>query len=658
MEDRRLATITEALQLARQHHLAGRLAPAEQICRRILTVEPAHPEAVHLLALVAFAGGDVEAAISLLSRAIAASPDNAQFHIDLGVLLRRHGRLNEAVECLLRAVELQPDSVDALHNLGLAFRNLGAPARAMECYRRALAINPCLAETQCNLGRLLLDEGRAAEAIVCCQRAIEFNPLLAEAQNNLGAALVDQGKIDEGVAHYRRALELKPDFVEAQINLGSALKEQGMVAQAITFLRQALQLRPDYAAARSQLIYALHYCPGYTPEQLCAEARQWNQHHAEPLARFIRPHLNDRSPNRRLRLGYVSPDFHAHVVAMNLLPILRNHDHNHFEVFCYSSTPRPDGITARLRESADAWRDTSRLDAQQAAAAIHQDRIDILVDLALHTGGDQLSIFARKPTPVQVTFAGYPGTTGLSAIDYRLTDPYLDPPGVGDHYYTEESVRLPNTFWCYEPVSRDVDLTPLPAFANGYVTFGRLSSFSKVSDQTLRWWAGVLNRVRGSRLMMLADEGSHRQRTLDVLRAEGVGPERVEFVAKQSGPQYLGACQRMDIGLDTFPYNGHTSSLDSFWMGVPVVTFAGSTAVARGGLSILSNLQLPELVARSPEHFVQIAVDLAHDLPRLAALRATLRSRMEASPLMDHVGFTRDLEAAYRAMWQRWCKTA
>ena len=287
------------------------------------------------------------------------------------------------------------------------------------------------------------------------------------------------------------------------------------------------------------------------------------------------------------------------------------HDRRQFESFCYADVVRPDEISRRFRASADAWRDTTGLSDAQFAAGIAADRIDILVDLTLHMAHNRLMVFARKPAPVQVTFAGYPGTTGLAAIDYRITDPWLDPPGLPADCYAEESVRLPNSFWCYDPLENELAFNGLPAAAKGFVTFGCLNNFCKVNPPVLKLWAGVLKAVDRSQLTVLGGEGEHRQRTLDLLETEGVARDRVTFVARRPRPQYLKYYHGIDIGLDTVPYNGHTTSLDSLWMGVPLITLVGPTVVGRAGLSQLMNLGLVELIARSPEEYVRIAVEWA-----------------------------------------------
>jgi predicted O-linked N-acetylglucosamine transferase (SPINDLY family) len=332
------------------------------------------------------------------------------------------------------------------------------------------------------------------------------------------------------------------------------------------------------------------------------------------------------------------------------------HDHQDFEIICYSAVTLPDAFTARMRGHADVWRDIAGLTDEQIVELVRADAIDVLVDLTMHMGPrNHLRVFARKPAPVQVCWLAYPGTTGLSAIDYRLTDPYIDPPGLDDRYYSEESIRLPDSFWCYDPLTSEPAVNALPALELGYVTFGCLNNFCKVNAPVLELWGQVLKAVDRSRLLLLAADGTHRQRTLEVLGREGVAPERVSFVGKQPRPQYLAQHHQVDVALDTFPYNGHTTSLDGFWMGVPVITLVGDTVVGRAGLGQLTNLGMEELAARSPDSFVSIAVALANDLPRLSQYRATLRDQLMKSPLTDAPRFARNVEAAYRGMWERWC---
>jgi predicted O-linked N-acetylglucosamine transferase (SPINDLY family) len=340
-----------------------------------------------------------------------------------------------------------------------------------------------------------------------------------------------------------------------------------------------------------------------------------------------------------------------------LAPLFSAHGHEKFQIFCYSDVITPDKITAMLRSYSDVWHETFGMSDERLADLIRHDQIDILVDLTMHMAGARPLLFARKPAPVQVCWLAYQGTTGLTTMDYRLTDPYLDPPGMFDRYYSEESFRLPDSFWCYDPLTSEPSVNELPALNNGYVTFGCLNSFNKVTDDVLRLWACALRAVDGSRLIVLAGQGSHRERTIDFLRREGIAPERVTFQSFVPRPDYLRLYHHIDIGLDTFPYNGQTTTLDAAWMGVPVVTIVGRTSAARAGASLLWNLGTPELVADSPDQFVSTAVALAQDSKRLNSYRTSLRQQLQKSPLMDAPRFTRNVEIAFRTMWQRWCKT-
>jgi predicted O-linked N-acetylglucosamine transferase (SPINDLY family) len=547
-------------------------------------------------------------------------------------------------------------TIQQAFELGLQHHQAGRLAEAEAIYRQILAAEPRHADSLHLLGVIGGQVGRMDVAIELTRQAIALAPGIPAYHYNLAEAHRVAGQFDQAIAVYRQAIALKPKFPEARSGLSIALRFTGRLDEAIAVCHQNIASNPESAEANSDLILALNYHPGWNARAIAGEQQRWNVEHGEPLRQFIRPHSNDRTPDRRLRIGYVSGDFREHPVGYNMLPLLARHDHDHFEAFCYAEAARPDGLTDRFRSTAHRWRSSVGLSDEQLAAQIREDRIDILVDLALHTAKNRLLVFARKPAPVQVTFAGYPGSTGLTAIDYRLSDPYLDPPGIDESIYSEKTVRLPHSFWCYDPLDcGDLPVNNLPAQSNGYITFGCLNNFCKVNDPVLRLWASVLRAVPSSRLILLAPDGSHRQHTLELLREEGIAFERIEFVSQQPRRKYLELYHRLDLGLDTLPYNGHTTSLDSFWMGVPVVTLVGQTIVGRAGLSQLTNLNLPELIASTLEQHVQIATDLAGDLPRLASLRRTLRHRMETSPLMDAPRFARDVEAAFRSMWRSWC---
>jgi len=357
-------------------------------------------------------------------------------------------------------------------------------------------------------------------------------------------------------------------------------------------------------------------------------------------------------------VGYVSPNFRQHAEAYFLAPLFSAHCHEQFQIFCYSDVIMPDDITAKLRSYSDVWRETLGMSDEKLAELIRDDQIDVLVDLTMHMAGARPLLFARKPSPVQVCWLAYQGTTGLSTMDYRLTDPHLDPPGMFDRFYSEESFRLPDSFWCYDPLTNEPSVNALPASDNGFVTFGCLNNFNKVSDEVLRLWASVLCAVDCSRLIVLAGEGSHRERAIDFLSREGISPERITFQSFSPRPDYLRLYNRIDIALDTFPYNGQTTTLDAVWMGVPVITIVGKTSAARAGASLLWNLGAPELVADSTDQFVSIAVTLAQNCKRLSGYRASLRERLENSTLMNAGRFAANVEAAYHTLWKSWCKAS
>jgi predicted O-linked N-acetylglucosamine transferase (SPINDLY family) len=637
---------------------SGRLDEAAASFRQAIRLKPDLAAAHCNLGNALREMGQLDEAIASYRQAIRLNPDSAVAHCNLGNALKDGGQLDEGLTSFRQAIRLKPDFADAHFGLGNALMGIGRHDEAVAAYRHAIQINPDHAEAYGNLGNTLKSLGRLDEAIASYRQAIRLKPDLAVVHSNLGIALENMGRLEEAIASCRRAIRLKPDLAEAHCNLGNVLKDIGQLDEAIASYRQAIRLKPDLAEAHNNLVFSLHYHPGYDARLIHEEAHRWNQQHAEPLKQFIQAYTNSRGTDRRLRIGYLSADFREHCQALFTLPLLSNHNREAVEIFCYSDVCRSDAVTERIRGCAQVWRSIAGMTDAEVSRKIREDGIDILVDLTMHMAHGRPLVFARKPAPVQVAWLAYPGTTGLSAMDYRLTDPYLDPPGLNDQFYSETTIRLPDTFWCYDPLVTELAVNPLPAQASGHVTFGCLNNFCKVNEPVLRLWGQVLKTVPRSQFMLLCPEGSHRQRVLDILQREGINPNRVELITFRPRLQYLELYHRVDVGLDTFPYNGHTTSLDSFWMGVPVITLVGQTVVGRAGLSQLTNLGLPELIARTPEQYVQIAADLAGDLPRLAELRRTLRGRMQASPLMDAPRFARNIEAAYRQMWGNWVATA
>jgi len=665
-----------------EHQRAGRLVEAERLYRQTLEQNPTHANALFLLAGLEMESGRAADAVDKLTRATALAPNNAVYHANLGEAYRRLERYDLALPALLRAMNLRPDLAEPVFNLGVILDRAGMADGALACFERAASLRPDsvpmrerLAQVRQRAGSqgerepeltrdsvptivaltsALLALGGRDRAIALLRRALEIHPSYPDTHTSLGLAYLQAERADEAIASFRDSLALDPNQAPVLSNLAVALGASGLASETVDASRRALELEP-HPNIHSNLLFFMQFDPRATAASIRAEARAFDRAYGSPARGRIEAHRNDPSPGRRLRVGYVSPDFRNHCQALFTVPLLSHHDHDAFEIVCYSSVKTPDDFTSHLTAYADRWHNVAGVDDDEAARRIRADGIDILVDLTMHMQDNRLLLFARKPAPVQVCWLAYPGTTGLSAMDFRLTDPHLDPEGTDVGIYSEKTFRLPETFWCYDPLVREPEVGPLPALAAGHVTFGCLNNFLKVSAASLDLWGRVLGRVPGSRLVVMAPVGQARERVTAALAKHGVESSRIEFAPRRVRAEYLASYGRIDVCLDTVPYGGHTTSLDALWMGVPVVTLVGPTLVGRAGLSQAKNLGLPELVAATEDEYVERAVGLARNLDRLAGLRATLRPRLERSPLMDAPRFARNLEAAYRAMWQGWC---
>jgi predicted O-linked N-acetylglucosamine transferase (SPINDLY family) len=408
-------------------------------------------------------------------------------------------------------------------------------------------------------------------------------------------------------------------------------------------------------------MHHLNYVTRMMPAEVLAAHKAWAQRHLGRISGGFK-FENASDPDRKLKIGYVSPDFRGHAVSYFVEPVLMGHDRSKFEVYCYSAVHKPDAVTDRLKSRADHWRDITRLPGARAAEMIHADQIDILVDLAGHTSENRLDVFAHRPAPVQVNWQGYPNTTGLSAIAYRLTDEQADPAGTTEAFHSEQLVRLPRTAWCYRPPETCPDVSDLPAKQTGRFTFGSFNRLAKVSAFTIEMWSRAVKAVPGSRLLFKTaglDEPATAKYVREQFARHGLEGDQLDLIGNDPSTQaHLERYSQMDLALDCYPYHGTTTSCEAMWMGVPGIVLVGTTHVSRVGLSLLTSIGLPELAARSADEFVEIAARVASDLDRLAELRRTMRQRMQDSPLMDQSGFCQDIEDAYRQMWRTWCASA
>ncbi len=641
---------------------AGRQEEALISYKLALKINPNLARAHYNLGIVLRDVGRTEDAEASYRRALEIDPGHAKALANLGNVLQDQGRLNEAIESYHRALSIKPDFAEVCSDLGNALQEQGKLNEAIESYQRALSIRPEFSDAYCNLGNAYQAQGKLDEAMTCYKKSLGIQPDFAEVYSNLGSVLKLQGKLDEAVICHRKALAFKPTLATGINRLGNALLEQGMWNDAIACYRQALTIREDYANVRSNLLLAIHYTEKFSPEEVFEEHQRYAEFYEKPLKQYWKAHHKAKAPNERMRVGYISADFRMHSVAYFIESVINKHDKSKFEIFCYFNSTQIDSVTQRFILLADHWVACRGMTDEQLAEKVHEDKIDILVDLAGHTADNRLLTFARKPAPVQVTYLGYPNTTGLAAIDYRLTDSYADPVGLGDELYTETLIRLPKTFLCYCPPKDAPEVQALPAINNHFVTFGSFNAFQKITDSVIVLWSNILLSIPGSKIMLKAaglDQPSIRNKLLMLFEQCGISEKQLILLSKSNEfKEHLSQYHRVDICLDPFPYNGTTTTCEALWMGVPVITHRGDRHSSRVGTSLLVNLGLEELIAESPDEYIKIAIDLAVDIQRLANMRAGLRQRMMDSSLLDSVGFTRTIENAYQDMWSNYLLAA
>ena len=615
------------LTLAQSLMGAKKYADAVAVCTEVLKAHPRNPYANEILGLCEMHLGQMEKALVHLRESCADLPGNAVFAANLGAVCRSAGEAEESVRHHQRAVKLDPDNASYLSNLGEALTGVG----------------------------------RVEEAIRYLERAATLAPTYAPALNNLGSALRQGARLEESYGTLRRCLALAPDLAAAWGNLAQLLETSLATEECLAAYEQYCKLAPGDMDLRSNMLMVALSSPTRSPTDVFLAHREWGELAKKQAgtAGGQAKRVADRAPGRRLRIGYVSPDFRYHAVASFAESFLREHDHGQLEVTCYYASEGRDAMTARLQGYADRWRDVAALSDTELAGRVREDGIDILVDLAGHSSWHRLGAFALRAAPVQVTYLGYPATTGLSAIGYRLTDAIADPPGKTEGLYTEELVRLPETAWCYTAPEEAGEPSAVPSAAAGRVTFGSFNHLRKITPEMVGTWSAVLGRVAGSRMVVSAlglENPWLQQQVLKAFKHAGISGERVSVRGwVQDFAGHLRSYGEIDVVLDTFPYGGTTSTCEAMWMGVPVVTLAGETHASRVGASLLTNVGLGELVARKPEGYVRIAGALAGDAARLRDLRGSLRGRMQSSVLMDGKRFTRNMEAAYRRMWERYC---
>ncbi len=677
----------------------GDLGTAYTRINEAVAADAAYPRAHVNLGNVLRARGDIDNAIAATLTAVHLDPRYAGAHCNLGAMylekrdvataegyyraalelqadlvaaqrglasiLAATDRAAEAVDWLRRAVADDPDDVGAALDLARILVKRGERAEAEEYYLRAVALDDECVEACCMLGELYRARQRDDDANQWYAKALSIEdagadpterPLLARAAAQVGIALISRSRWEEATAQLRRAIELMPQMPDPYVNLAYLEMRQARPQAAVDLYRRAIALDPSAAVPRSYLLFALNMVDSIDPVALCDEHRAFGEWLADVTPPVIAEYRNSLDPDRPLRVGYVSPDFRDHPVAQFVAPVLDRHDASQCAFFCYSNTRYRDKHTDELQARfGDRWRDLTRLTDDQAADVIRQDSIDILIDLAGHTAESRFGVFARKPAPVQASWLGYLCTTGVRTIDYRIVDANTDPAGLTETHHTERLYRLPGSQWVYAPLVEVPIARPPPTGHAGHVVFGSFNQYPKLNDTCLALWSQVLARLPHARLRVAGIASVDvEEQMLRRLERLAIDPACVEFTKRLPRRQYLAAFNDIDIALDATPYNGATTSLDTLWMGVPVVGLAGSRSISRGTYSLLRTLGKTELIADSPAQYVELNVALAMDAQWRERLHRTLRDDLQRSPLMDVPRFVRNLEAAYRTMWQGW----
>jgi predicted O-linked N-acetylglucosamine transferase (SPINDLY family) len=596
-----------------------------------------------------------EDALPPLRRAAELDPTALDTQIWLARTLHAAGYKEESVQCYRSALTLRPNDAALYNQLGIALHDSGDSEAAITAYRRAIELEPELAQAHSNIGVAQFHLKRYEEALASYRQALAIEPDFAVCRANLGIFLRAQGQLEAAIEEFRHARTIRPDYLDAHINLSAALSEAGKLVEAVEACYAALEINPDFMHVHSNLLFCLSHLSASDPAALFAEHLRFGARFETPLMRHWPAHSNDRDPERMLRIGFVSGDFNRHAVANFIVPVFEFLTRSpRLSLYAYYTHNEIDATTQRVKTCLGNWRQVDGRSDEELAEQIRDDAIDILIDLSGHTDKNRLLVFARKPAPVQVTWIGYPGTTGLKSMDYFLTDRHLLPPEFSSQF-TEAFAYIPASA-PFLPSGEAPETNALPALTNGYVTFGSFNRANKLSREVIDLWSALLHAVPNSRLLLAAmPHNTDHQIFVDWFEENGIGGERLSFAKRSDMKAYLQMHHQVDVALDTFPYTGGTTTLHALWMGVPVLTLAGATTAGRTSAAILSHVQLEAFIAHTQAQFVERGTYISNNLPLLAGIRASMRQFMASSamgqPDLIAIGF----EGAMRAMWHRWC---
>jgi len=651
---------SEIIKIAYSNHKDGNFDIAEKLYKQILEIDIDNPNILHLLGVLYIQKSQYLFAKKYLKKACSLKPNSPEYLSNLGIVYKKEKQYKKAILQYQKALQLASDNPQITFNYADLLKEANLISDAKKAYLQTIKIAPNFVDAYNDLSVILRNEKKNKEAFELLKRAIKIKPDFAEAYNNLGVLCLDEDDmINEAVYYFEKAVAINKNYIDALINLAKAYYKAHNTKMMIKYLQIALKYKPDSKAAQSHLFgayaYSVNICPDFVFEQHC----KWAQ--LIQKKKYFNFDYIKKDTEKKLKIGYISPDFRSHSVSCFMYPILKNHDHNSFQIFAYSDTTNQDHITQKLAGFCDKFRDISDLNDDFLYKLIINDKIDILIDLAGHTINNRLHVFAQKPAPVQITYLGYPNTTGLSTIDYRITDNFADPIGMTDKYYSEKLIRLSNIFLCYSPFEDVKSESKPPVYKNGFITFGSFNISRKINTEVIKIWANILKQIPDSCLLLKnVNFDSNYIKDLFYSRFEdfNISRNRIHLFGKISSlKKHFEMYNKIDISLDTFPYNGTTTTFDSLWMGVPVITLKSNVHIGRVGTTILKNLSLHDFIANSYDSYIEKAVELAKNKELIISLKKNIRNIMIKSKLLDGKKFTIELEAVYRQVWKDWCLT-
>ena len=628
---------------------------AKKVIGEAIHLQPDYAEAYNNLGNVHKELEEYDQAIAQYEKAIELNPRYYEAYNNLGVALGKNEQYEEAAEVLKNTIHMKPEFAEAYNTLGAILTDWEKYEEAKQALLEAISIAPDNAKAYNNLGNAYERLDEYDQAIVQYEKAVELNPQYYQAYNNLGAALSNIEKYEEAQKVLKQAIQINSKFAESYHNMGLIFRLTGNYDEAIKHQRMAVSLKPEDENNFQVLLFSLNYSPDMSAEEIYDYYRQYDQKFGLPLKSKWKPFAQTKAPKNKLRIGYVSPDFKEHSMRNFLEPVLTHHNHDKFEIYAFAELKKEDQITQKYKSYADHWIRTDKMSDEEMAQKIRDVQIDILIDLAGHTKGNRLGVFALKPAPVSLSWwIGYGYTTGLSAIDYFLTDNVLAPEG-SEHLFAEQLCRLNQYSVCYQKKIGMGSINPLPALTNGFITFGTLTRVIRINDKVIKAWSQILNQVKGSKLI-INSKSFNNSMTINEFKQKfqeyGISSDRLD-IYYQSPP--WDTMRKIDIALDCFPHNSGTTLNEHLYMGNPFITMAGRPSVGRIGASILDTLGHPEWIATSEEAYIDKAIALASDTKKLAKIRGSLRAEIEASPIMDTRGFVEGLEKIYQGMWEKWC---